>query len=294
MQRLFKILTVFLLVAPAVATAAQMYVEKSPVVVRVGDKFVVTLLLDSTTEVINAFEGSLRFSLNLALQDIRFSGSLVPLWVEQPEEKEIGTVTFAGVFPGGFQDKGNLFTLVFAARSKGVAHLSFGPDTKAYMNDGNGTPAPLMTRPISFSILPSSGIQHTLVLDDTTPPEPFTPLIVSGEPFGFAGSALVFTTQDKDSGILRFDIARSYNRAAREADLSWQSATSPYALLAQDADKYLLVRATDRVQNTYTAIVPPQKISIAFLAHQLWFLLLCLLVFGVILVTTYRVYSVRK
>lgn len=281
MQRLFKTLLMLLLVAPAVASAAQLHLEKSATVVRVGDMVVITLLLDSTTSAINAFEGSLHFSPNLALQDIRYSGSLVPLWVERPEEKETGTVTFVGVFPGGFQEKGNLFTLVFAARRAGIANLSFGHDTKAYLNDGSGTQASIITPAVlSFSILLSTGAPHTLVLDDTTPPEPFTPLIVPGEPFGYSGSVLVFTTQDKDSGILRFDIARSYNRHIQEKDLSWQEVESPYVLSLQDADQYIFVRATDHAQNTYTATVPPQKTSISLFGAPTWFILLFLILLG--------------
>ena len=278
MQKHYLIILALFCMVPAIASAASLRLQDAPSSVHVGDTFIVTLLLDSTDAALNAFEGSLHFSPSLMLQDIRFTGSLVPLWVEKPEQKETGTVIFAGVFPGGFQEKGKLFTLVFKAQSVGSADLSFGSETKAYKDDGKGTPVSLKTPTLSFAVVASSGAPREVILPtDTTPPEPFVPVVVSGQAFGWEGPALVFDTEDKDSGILHFEIARSYNPQAQEKDLSWQVVQSPYALSAQDFGRYLFVRATDRAQHTYTAVVSPQKISIALLVRQQWFVILLLL-----------------
>ncbi len=279
MYTLRTTLAVLLFALPALVSAAQLHLEQSSAPVRVGDTFILTVMLDSTDGAVNAFEGSLHFLPDLTLQDIRFSGSVVPLWVEKPKQKTTGTVTFAGVLPGGFQEKGVLTTLVFVANNPGIVHISFGADTEVYKDDGKGTRAPLQTTPLSLDILPASGAPHRVyVPDDTTPPEPFVPAVLPGHAFGQEGPVLVFDTQDKDSGILYFEIARSYNPRAKDADLSWQVVQSPYVLSpAQDLDHYLFVRATDRAQHTHTASVPPQKISIALLVRQQWFVILLLL-----------------
>lgn len=292
MHRFLHILFI-LLVIPAIAGASELRLEKSSASVRVGDTFILSLSLDTQDEIINAFEGSLNFSPNLKLKDIRLAGSIVPLWISSPKEKEGNVVEFAGVLPGGYQgstddvssaQRGNAFTLVFEALGEGVARVSFGPETAVYRNDGDGTRAALQASSASFPILASLGTASKDVFpEDTIPPEPFAPLIMPGEPFGYAGTVLIFSAQDKDSGILRFDVARSYNKYAREKGLSWQGAESPYALSQKDLDKYLFVRAVDRAGNTRMEILPPQIKSVKTFLHEWWLVVLGLLLFGAIL-----------
>ena len=232
--------------SPYVLYAAEFQLKTEAIAPRAGDIFIVDLFLDTQSDVVNALEGSLVFSSNLHLRDIRLSGSLVPLWVTPPQEKETGFVEFAGVLPGGYQGtpkrenqrgpRGNVFTLMFQAQAPGVATIALNPQTAVYLNDGEGTRAKLTLAPLSLSVGPSSGRPQEEVLEnDTTPPEPFTPLVTPGEPFGYTASVLVFSTQDKNSGILRFDVARSYNRYAIKKNLSWQEAESPYVLREEDA-----------------------------------------------------------
>ncbi len=292
-MNLFLPIVCLLLFLPSFVEAAELRLETGMISPRAGDTFIVDLFLDTQSEVVNALEGALIFPSNLVLRDIRLSGSFVPLWVSSPYEKETGVIEFAGILPGGYQEqnsarpRGNVFTLVFQAQRAGVATITFTSQTAVYLNDGKGTRAGLTVAPLSLSIRPSSGSPQEAVLEnDTLPPEAFTPLIVSGEPFGYAGPVLIFSTQDKDSGILRYDVARSYNRYAREKNLPWQETESPYVLTAEDADTYVFVRAVDQVGNTYRAFVPPQKPSIMTLLYTWWFVGLVLFV-GVILLGSF-------
>ena len=263
-----------LLLLPATSFAAEFRLDQHPGSVRAGDSFAVTLLLDTGTDSINALEGSVHFSSTLSLADIRLQGSLVPLWVSSPSEKEKGIVSFAGVLPGGYQGEGSMFTLVFKASEKGTARISFGGDTTAYQNDGKGTAAKLFLPALSFSIGIPSGTPRSIELEeDVSPPEPFTPVVSSGEPFGLNGSVLVFMTQDKNSGIARYDIARSYFQQAKENNLSWDVVSSPYALVSGDSTHYLYVRAVDRAGNTRVEVVPPQEFSIIVFVLAWWVLL---------------------
>ncbi|MDP1722893.1 MAG: cohesin domain-containing protein [Candidatus Gottesmanbacteria bacterium] len=268
---------IVLLLIPATSYAAELRLEQQPSSVSVEDTFVTSLFLRTGIDVINAVEGSIRFSSSLSLVDIRLQGSLVPLWISPPTEKEKGVVTFAGVLPGGYQGEGNVLTLVFKAVNKGTARISFGSDTMAYQNDGNGTSAKLFLSEVSFSIEASSGIPHTISLEeDTLPPEPFTPVVSSGEPFGLEGRVLIFTTQDKNSGIARYDIARSYYHKEKEKNLSWNLTESPYVFVSGDSTHYLYVRAVDRAGNTRIAVVPPQEFSIISFVLMWWAVLLLL------------------
>ncbi len=267
---------IILLFFPTASFAAEFQLEQQLSSIRAGDTFTVTLSLRTDADSINAIEGTIHFSPILSLADIRLQGSLVPLWISSPTEKEKGVVSFAGVLPGGYQGEGKIFTLVFKAAKKGDAHLSFGSDTGAYQNDGKGTAAKLSLPELSFSIGTPSGTPRTVNLEeDVSPPESFTPVVSSGELFGLTGSVLVFTTQDKNSGIVRYDIARSYYKRANENSLSWSMTASPYLLIPGDSTQYLYVRAVDRAGNTRMEVVPPQEFSvIAFMLAWWWILLL--------------------
>ena len=262
---------IVLLILPATSFAAGFQLEQQPGSVKVGDTFTATLSLRTDFDVINAAEGSVHFSPTLALVDIRLQGSLVPLWVSSPIEKEKGVVSFAGVLPGGYQGEGKIFTLVFKAVEKGTGRIFFGSDTTAYQNDGKGTAATLSLPTLSFSIGTPSGTPHTVNLEeDVSPPESFTPVVSSGEPFGLRGSVLIFTAQDKNSGIARYDIARSYFQQAKESSLTWIVTSSPYVLASGDNTRYLYVRAVDRAGNTRVEIVPPQEFSIIAFMLAWW------------------------
>lgn len=281
----------FLFLLPAASFAAEFRFEQQPISVNVGDTFSISLLIQTGEDIINAIEGSVSFPTLVSLTDIRLEGSLIPLWISPPAEKGEGLVSFAGVLPGGYQGDGNVFTLVFTAIQKGTVHISFGTDTKMYLNDGKGTTAKLSLPAYSFSIGASKGVPHTITLEeDVVPPEPFVPLVSSGEPFGIEGSVLVFTTQDKNLGIVRYDIARSYYKNVKEEDLSWHEAQSPYVFEGRDSTHYLYVRAVDRAGNTRVAMIPPRELSIMILLHTWWFAYLCFLFFGAILYICLRFY----
>lgn len=272
MRYLFLIILILL---PATSFAAEFQLVQQPSSISVGDTFAVMLLLHTGTDVVNAIEGSLQFPSSLSLVDIRLQGSLIPLWISSPSEKETGTVSFAGILPGGYQGTGNVFTLLFKAAHAGTAQISYGVDTKVYQNDGKGTRAKLTAPALSLSISLPSGTPNQMTLGkDIVPPEPFTPIVASGEPFGLAGKVLVFMAQDKNSGILRYDIARSYYKDAKEGDLPWHETRSPYAFVEGDSTHYLYVRAVDRAGNTRVEEVPPQEFSVIAFLTTYWIPLL--------------------
>lgn len=279
---------IIMLLSPTTACASRLEFTQQPNAVRIGDTFATSLVLHSDTDSINALEGSVLFDSALSLIDIRLAGSLVPLWVTPPVEKEKGNVSFAGVLPGGYQGDGTVFTLVFKAIQKGTAHISLSSDTAAYKDDGRGTKATLVLSKYILSVGSASGAPQTVQLEaDNTPPETFLPSINSGTPFGLDGPVLIFTTQDKNSGIASYEIARSYASRAKEESLTWRTVQSPYVLEAGDSTYYLYVRAVDRAGNTRVVTIPPQEFSPIAVVLLWWPLLLIGLLGAIILFIRY-------
>ncbi len=283
--------TCLLLLLPAFASAATLNIHTNTNHIRVGDTFMIGISLNTHSAVINAIDGSLTLSSNLKLVSVRLAGSLVPLWITAPAEQTANVINFAGILPGGYKSvsiqsaptQGNVFTLILTAVSSGVARISFGPHTAAYLNDGKGTPASLTASALTFPITTISHLgEKTTITADTTPPEPFTSMITSGKPFGYKGKVLVFVAQDKDSSILSYEIAQSYLKSPKISDLLWKHVKSPYVLRPSDSDKFLFIRAIDSANNTRISEVSPQYMSMSSFVHRWWIFGLILL-FGVIL-----------
>lgn len=277
----YLFILMFVLVLPMTVSAVTLHLLDASSTVRVGDTFAVAVDLDTGSDSINAIDGVLNFSPTLALQTIRLTGSLVPLWVTQPKATSNTTIAFAGVLPGGYQGAGaispdgsimgNVFTLILKAQQEGTAHISFDSQTSVYRNDGNGTPASLVTKSLDIKIVPAEGTPTTvLVPKDTTAPESFTPRVVSGSSFGSAGDVLVFATEDKDSGVSEYDIARSIWGNAPQVTLSWEPVSSPYQLTSSDESEYVYIRAVDAFGNSKVAIVAPQKMGLSRIVNAWW------------------------
>lgn len=279
---------------PLSVSAATLHLMNGTNPVHVGDTFVVGLDMDTGPDSINAIEGALHYSpQSLTLRDIRLTGSIIPLWITPPASHAVGEVSFAGVIPGGYQGSGHLpqtlkgsgdvFTLVFEAEKVGTTDVSFDPETSVYRNDGNGTKASLSAAPLSITI--ASALPTPQVADiptDTVPPESFVPSIVAGTSVGAKGMVLVFTTQDKDSGIDYYDVARSLWGNEQTKQLSWVRVESPYVLTNDDAAQYLYVRAVDTSGNTRVAIVAPQN-RLQNIFDKVWWIVVLVIV-GVLVV----------
>lgn len=252
----FFITVALVLFLPSSLWAAEFGLRNSAPEARLGDALSVEVLLNSPDEPINALEGSINFSPTLKLKEIRFAGSVVPLWVVKPAEEEVGHVVFAGLLPGGYQGLIDVFVLVFEPAQTGETMVGFGPDAKVYKNDGDGGLAELTKTNLSLKILASSGVSPVAPPEeDILPPEMFTPIITSGAPFGYDGRVLVFQTQDKGSGVAHYDVGYSNLPNRNSQSLSWQTTESPFFLPVKDPKFFLYVRATDVSGNERLATV---------------------------------------
>lgn len=267
----FLFLGTLFLCFPLSALAAELRVLQPFGTVHVGDTFIVEVSVSADGTPVNAVEGSLAVSPNLEIKEIRLARSVIPLWVEEPTISG-NTISFAGVIPGGFEGvlgnlwqgfrAGTLFRIVLTAREVGASSISPEENTAVYLNDGEGSKGILNAFRTTFVVLPQGEVTKEILPDrnDVVPPETFTPLISEGDAFGFTGRALVFSTQDKQTGIAYYEVAvHTFLRS--EDDLSWERALSPYQLSESTRTKFVYVRAVDVAGNTRVAVVEPELTS---------------------------------
>jgi len=106
----------------------------------VGDTIKIKVNVSSDRS-INAVASSVYFSSDvLSLTSISKSSSIVSLWAQEPSfSNKTGLASFEGVILSGYAgNAGNIVTLVFKAKSVGVATLRFS-NVSILANDGNGT-----------------------------------------------------------------------------------------------------------------------------------------------------------
>lgn len=200
---------VFLLVVfsvPSGAHAARLSLDTKVAEVGVGQLFEVSVYAHSEGETVNAFAGTVHIPSLITPRVIRDGDSLIALWETRPEISQ-NDITFAGIIPGGWRGtNGLLFSFVVEATTAGNGEIGFS-DAVILLHDGKGTTAPLSL--ITLSLRANANIPLTEfanVIEDHEPPEAFT-LKVERDDDLFSGNAfLVFTAQDKGSGIDHYEI----------------------------------------------------------------------------------------
>lgn len=246
---------------PGVADAAMLSLETGTSALRVGDTAEVTVSLQTEGEIVNALEGALFIPETLSVREVRYTGSVVSLWLEAPAV-ENGILSFVGVLPGGYQNgekeetiQGNLFTLVLEATGEGEGVVTFTYKTRIYLNDGEGTARTPALGELALRVEGLGGSAAPLAID-TTPPEPPVLALLSGELFNKSGQVLTFVAQDKDSGVQSYHVARSFFPLP-EFLLSFTEAESPASLTSLDTFKIVTVRAKDAQGNQSLASTAP-------------------------------------
>jgi hypothetical protein len=254
----------FSIMVPLPAHAATFHFSSLQNIPR-GGEGIVTLSVDTKGDKINAISGEIVVPEGVEIKKIVTGGSIIVLWVEQPT-LSLNKITFSGMTPGGFDGDRELFSLVVKPLVVYPLPLTFSL-LEAYRNDNEGTKA--VANGQTFVLRPSTSAGTSVVFDDQTPPEAFTPLIASdvslfdGEPF------VSFVAQDKGVGIAQYEWASSYIFSPSEDD--WKPAENPLLLSHSLLWQKIYIRATDALGNSTVA-------SVASFRHY------ALLWFGVILI----------
>ncbi|MCK9351269.1 MAG: hypothetical protein WCT49_04485 [Candidatus Paceibacterota bacterium] len=222
-----------------------------------NEEFLISAYVDTEGEMLNAYEGKIIFPAQfLEGKEVRDGNSLVNFWIERPSLQQPNEgkqeIVFSGITPGGFSGaKGFLFSIIFRTKQSGTGTIQ-ADRLRFLKNDGKGSPVPAHASSFSFAISSEISTSSPIkpILDDA-PPEDFMPFI-SNDPNIFDGkNFLVFSTQDKDSGIDHYEV--------REGNGAFVRAESPYLLKDQSSDADIEVKAVDKKGNERTAKVSTEQ-----------------------------------
>lgn len=294
----FFSMCLFAVISPTTASAASLYIDPANVVLNRGDSVTAAVRLDTNEgagECVNAVDATIVYPDNIEPVDITIGDSIFSMWVESPViHKEKRTITFAGGIPNGYCGRiigdprltNTLVKIVFRSpgftiggsntdQSKAV--IKFGPETTAYLNDGQGTKASLQTFGSTIELTSRAGAVlendwQEEVSRDQVPPEEFS---ISLEKDAKAFSQkyyIIFNTTDKQTGIDHYEVmeeplaqfgAFQWGRA----DAPWVVARSPYVLKDQSLNSIVRVKAVDKAGNEYIANYIPDE-SVRTLSHN--------------------------
>lgn len=192
--------------------------------------------IDTNKEEINALEGTLVLPEDMQVSQIETGNSAILMWITEPRQEE-HKITFAGITPGGFSGMRSLFTLRGTFYPKDLEEVRF-ENVRALKNDGTGGQTPI-----------TLSLAMTQFRADNESPENFVPTIAS-DPNVFDGKHfLVFTTQDKGSGIKRYEVREGrFDR--------WKETKSPYLLAHQELNRDIYVKVIDHTGNERIVVVP--------------------------------------
>lgn len=275
-QFLYKTLFVFSLglILPQIVFAAEMFFEQEKVP-GFEDQFKMDIFL-KTEEPLNAIEGKINFPIDLLeLQNIEDGNSVINLWLERPAVNKTGEIIFSGITPGGYMgDKGLIFSMIFLVKQEGVGTLDIH-DTRVLRNDGTGSEATLTIASFDIAVFKGAPAEIPAIpkMRDRELPEIFTPEIARDEFVSDNKWFVVFVTQDKASGIDRYEIKESRQRIL-SIFKRWIPAESPYVLEDQELRSYVLVKAVDKTGNERVVKIAPKNPLAWYVNYDNWIMII--------------------
>lgn len=195
---------------------------------------------------INTLEGNLNIEGKYEIISINTSDSVFNIWPNKPSfETSNGNITFTGGIPNGIEGNDlKVFTIYIKPTKIGKLNSKFD-DVLAFLNDGYGTKEPVSGMN-SEVIVTEKGtpLENTFlnrINEDKTPPKPFK--IEFGKDLTtFDGKYFIsFNTEDKESGINRYEVKENDNPAIRSG--------TTYILKDQSLTGRIEVKAIDNAGN---------------------------------------------
>jgi hypothetical protein len=217
----------------------------------------VVLSVDSENTSINTIAGELLYPKDIVkVEEILDGNSILNLWIEKPQVDKAGKIVFSGTVPGGFvQAKAKLYTIVFKVVGNGNGQIALD-NMQVLKNDGEGVSVPVQAKPLFIQIADEHANKKSSweEVTDTDKPEDFKPEIVKTKDIAGDRYVLVFITQDKLSGIDRYEI--------KEGDYDWfTEETSPYVLKDQSLSSDIFVKAIDKRGNERIVLIQAKNTS---------------------------------
>ncbi len=263
----FSVLCAFVFSSVNVS-AAELFFGSTGREVGVGQLVEFGVFLNSQGETINAVEGEIVFPIDMVeLRQIRDANSIISAWIEKPTEDENikGKIHFSGIVPGGYTgNKGLLFSFIAEAKKLGSITIS-SLNEQILLSDGQGTPAKLARAPITIY---GTNTTSSLFLPPYDPdaPEIFTPTIGQDTNVFDGKYFIVFTTQDKGSGIKEYQVAEEHLWPWQKLFVhtpGFVTSESPYILKDQSLQSTIYIKAIDNDGNERIIEIPP--------AHLPWY-----------------------
>lgn len=245
-MRIIFALIIAVLLMPLQASAATFYLAASSQTLSPKGEHTIGVYIAADAP-INTIAGSFDVPDGWAIDAILTAGSIVDVWIEQPAIIE-DQVRFAGIMPGGFSGTaGHIFSVRVTPQEEGAAVVTI-VDPQAYLHDGFGTIDQSSVVPLSLIIEDTgSSPEQAIAFLDNVPPEPFVPVIVQ-DPLLYNGEKVaLFSAQDLQSGIERYEVQESSSKTADAK--AWVEAASPYHIVHQTGKAWLHVRAVDAAGN---------------------------------------------
>ena len=269
---LFLALVLF---SPASSFAAEVFFDSKEDVFTDGEDLLIEVLLNTEEESLNAIEGKIMFPGDiLEVREILEGNSAINFWVDKPSFNNSGEIYFSGITPGGFSgSRGLMLSVIFKAKKSGEGMISAG-EFKILKNDGIGTSASIKISTLGFMVLKSNGqiFESNLnIPKDADLPEAFKPDIARNPEMFDGKYFLIFSTQDKGSGVDHYEV-----REGRFGGFS--EVSSPYILKYQSLDKKIFVKAVDKAGNERIATFQAKKLSMLYQGF---------VIFGIILVIVF-------
>ncbi len=221
----------------------------------------INITINASAQSINTIQGKLSYPTDLLKpQVIDFSGSAVPLWIDQPKTTPSGEISFSGAIPGGVQGESvKIFSIVFGGLKIGTSEIKV-ENLKGMSSDGRGTEVTFTNQTIPFSIsqIPESKpSDNPMQTNDTTPPEPFNIELYYDESSSKGQWVALFYAVDKESGIDYYEVLETKN--PDNPTEAWVKSENTYTLKDQSRKSYIVVKAVDGAGNTRIAKLEPQK-----------------------------------
>lgn len=256
------------LVAGSVA-AAEISVTSAGKEIGVNQRFEAAVSLNAKGENINALEGSLTFPADIILpKEIRDGNSIVNFWVERPKIVGGNTINFSGIIPGGYAGSGPIFSVIFETKKPGNGWLEI-KNGKILLNDGSGTETRVEIFNFQFLVSEGGAAPPVSEIKDVEPPESFVPQVGREEGIFDGKWFVAFATQDKISGIDRFEIQEKFWPFCF-LSAKWQKVESPFRLKDQWLNSCIYVKAVDRLGNERIVKLEPPRIAPWYENFAIW------------------------
>lgn len=248
MTKIIKIFIILIILLVSFETkfsfAATLYFDPS---IDKNGYTLIRVMLDTDNETLNAVEGKVVYPLYIKnIDKVMYDGnSSINFWIEKPVIIKNGEISFSGITPGGISgNKFELFNFIIKDNLDQNGQIKF-QDINIYKNNGEGTKVKvnysILDLPISQKFKDTNIEQD--IKKDIIPPEDFKPILVKDKNLFDGNKVIIFSTQDKDSGMSHYEIREGYFD-------KFHIENSPYLLKNQNSIRKIYIKALDNANNS--------------------------------------------